>query len=264
MSHRVGSWSQEEDDCLLRAIQAEGARNWRRIAQLVGTRSRIQCRSRYQQYLNPTLNNNPITLEEGLLIERLVSEKGRRFREISRKLDGRSDGAIKNWWYKRNRRRYTRSVYEASSSPRLTGNALSLLPEPEVTGTEPLNKPSSLDSDLGSANSTLPRATISLHHAVPDIDQRVSFPLPSPRSTSLVQDLRTGARMSFEQAALFFASISNIPKDRLESDPIRSEGCLAVAVSNLTAPRIRLPPLQLGTDASIERDSRMELSTILD
>ena len=95
MSHRVGSWSQEEDDCLLRAIQAEGARNWRRIAQLVGTRSRIQCRSRYQQYLNPTLNNNPITLEEGLLIERLVSEKGRRFREISRKLDGRSDGAIR-------------------------------------------------------------------------------------------------------------------------------------------------------------------------
>ena len=69
-----------------------------RISSTLGTRTPKQCRERYHQNLKPSLNHEPITHEEGLLIERLVLELGKRWAEIARRLHGRSDNAVKNWW----------------------------------------------------------------------------------------------------------------------------------------------------------------------
>ncbi|KAE8551205.1 hypothetical protein TMatcc_009313 [Talaromyces marneffei ATCC 18224] len=61
-------------------------------------RSPKQCRERFHQNLKPSLNHTPISAEEGLMIERMVNEMGKRWAEIARRLGNRSDNAVKNWW----------------------------------------------------------------------------------------------------------------------------------------------------------------------
>lgn len=97
-THKRGPWSQQEDDLLLTLVDQYGASNWVRISSTIQTRSPKQCRERFHQNLKPNLNHDPISPEEGVLIEQMVQEMGKRWAEIARRLRGRSDNAVKNWW----------------------------------------------------------------------------------------------------------------------------------------------------------------------
>lgn len=96
--HRRGPWVQEEDNTLLQLVHEQGPNNWVRISQQMHFRSPKQCRERFHQNLKPSLNHTPISAEEGLMIERMVNEMGKRWAEIARRLGNRSDNAVKNWW----------------------------------------------------------------------------------------------------------------------------------------------------------------------
>lgn len=93
-----GPWSQQEDRWLLGLVTMRGPQNWVSISQTITSRSPKQCRERYHQNLKPSLNHKPISPEEGELIDRLVTAMGKRWAEIARQLNGRSDNAVKNWW----------------------------------------------------------------------------------------------------------------------------------------------------------------------
>ncbi|KAL4929327.1 putative MYB family conidiophore development protein FlbD [Aspergillus undulatus] len=97
-THRRGPWVPEEDQLLLQLVREQGPNNWVRISQHMHYRSPKQCRERYHQNLKSSLNREPISAEEGLIIERMVSEMGRCWAEIARRLGNRSDNAVKNWW----------------------------------------------------------------------------------------------------------------------------------------------------------------------
>jgi Myb-like DNA-binding protein FlbD len=96
---------------LLHLVTVHDASNWVRISNGIQTRSPKQCRERFHQNLKPNLNHDPITPEEGILIEQMVAEMGKRWAEIARRLRGRSDNAVKNWWNGGNNRR-RRSVQQ--------------------------------------------------------------------------------------------------------------------------------------------------------
>ncbi|VEU22302.1 DEKNAAC103458 [Brettanomyces naardenensis] len=98
---RRGPWSPDEDRRLLELVDLFGGEknlNWVKISQLLETRTAKQARERYHQNLKPSLNKSSISPEEGKLIEQLVKKYGKRWAEIARHLNGRSDNAIKNWW----------------------------------------------------------------------------------------------------------------------------------------------------------------------
>ena len=110
---KSGPWNSLEDDQLKILCEKEGVGNWVNISQGIPTRTPKQCRERWHQNLDPKLNHLPISPEEGAFIEEQVAKNGKKWSEIARLMQGRSDNAVKNWWnggQNRRKREQTRNA----------------------------------------------------------------------------------------------------------------------------------------------------------
>jgi hypothetical protein len=91
-SHRRGPWSQVEDAYLVQLVHAQGALNWVRIAQLIGSRSPKQCRERYHQNLKDpkgaALKLGSLLMESDLAMDKEFVERNIRRKNSD---DGMSD-----------------------------------------------------------------------------------------------------------------------------------------------------------------------------
>jgi hypothetical protein len=99
------SWTPVEDQRLIEAVMLNGTKNWAQVGttmQLVTdgacNRTGKQCRERWHNHLDPTLSHAPFTAEEDAKLIRLQQIFDNKWTEISKRMPGRSDNAVKNRW----------------------------------------------------------------------------------------------------------------------------------------------------------------------
>ncbi|KAG0359600.1 Myb- protein A [Gamsiella multidivaricata] len=91
-----GPWTEEEDRKLSEMVNTYGPEKWVFIATKIGSRTGKQCRERWHNHLDPTINKTPFTPEEDRRILELYNQMGSRWAEMAKYMPGRPDNAIKN------------------------------------------------------------------------------------------------------------------------------------------------------------------------
>jgi hypothetical protein len=99
------SWTPVEDQQLILSVMQNGTRCWSYVASAMQTSSQgeidrtgKQCRERWHNHLDPTLRHDPFSSEEDQKLIRLQRTFYNKWTEISKRMPGRSDNAVKNRW----------------------------------------------------------------------------------------------------------------------------------------------------------------------
>lgn len=93
-----GSWTQEEDDILRELVGKHGPKRWSFIAEHLPHRVGKQCRERWLNHLDPTINKGEWSDLEDKIIVVMQNKMGNRWARISKCLKGRTPNSVKNHW----------------------------------------------------------------------------------------------------------------------------------------------------------------------
>ncbi|GFZ17991.1 myb domain protein 59 [Actinidia rufa] len=125
---RKGPWTEHEDVQLVFYVNLFGDRRWDFIAKVSGLkRTGKSCRLRWVNYLHPGLKRGKMTTHEERLVLELHSKWGNRWSRIARKLPGRTDNEIKNYW-RTHLRKKAQERKQAMSPPSSISNSGVLAP----------------------------------------------------------------------------------------------------------------------------------------
>ncbi|KAI3921949.1 hypothetical protein MKX01_005638 [Papaver californicum] len=95
---RVGRWTVEEDKRLKVAVLLSGAKTWQKIAQFIPGRTQAQCRERWVNCLDPSLNLKEWTEEEDCQLKVAVEEYGHCWSKVAASVPGRTDNKCMRRW----------------------------------------------------------------------------------------------------------------------------------------------------------------------
>jgi hypothetical protein len=93
-----GSWTRYEDEVIIKFVKENGTKNWRKLCDLLPGRIGKQCRERWINHLDPSINHDPWTPEEDELLIKYHNLYGNKWVTIAGLMKTRSDNAIKNRW----------------------------------------------------------------------------------------------------------------------------------------------------------------------
>jgi hypothetical protein len=93
-----GAWTGFEDRTVIAYVEANGPRQWSKLAKLMPGRLGKMCRERWVNHLDPAINHSPFTPEEDQKIIELRRQFGSQWVKIASLIPSRTSNAIKNRW----------------------------------------------------------------------------------------------------------------------------------------------------------------------
>ncbi|CAG7906590.1 transcription factor MYB115 [Brassica rapa] len=106
----TGAWDQSEDINLRKLVELYGTKNWKKIANMLGTRIGKQCRERWHNHLRHGIKKSAWTEEEDRILVEAHKVFGNQWAKIALKLCGRTENAIKNRWNGTKRRMHQKRM----------------------------------------------------------------------------------------------------------------------------------------------------------